>query len=241
MLYAVILAAGKSTRFNSKIKKQFTNIKNKPVLYYSIDKFLKIKLIDFIILAIDNQSANSLYLKKLVLKYKKFLNNSKIEIVIGGSERYDSVYNSIEFIKYKYNITNKDNILIHDAARPNFDINDVTKLISCLKKYKSISLGYNITDTIKKISSTNSQCIYKINKTINRNNYYLISTPQAFNLKLLYNSYVKFKSQNSKKHITDDLQIIENFSNVKSYVLNSSKLNFKITTNEELLLLQNLI
>ena len=45
MIYGIILAAGSGSRMKIKDKKQFIKINNKPVLFYSIDKFLKVSLI----------------------------------------------------------------------------------------------------------------------------------------------------------------------------------------------------
>ena len=39
--YAVIVAGGTGTRMNSSLPKQFLEINNKPVLFYTIDTFLK--------------------------------------------------------------------------------------------------------------------------------------------------------------------------------------------------------
>ena len=45
MTYGIILAAGQGSRMKTKEKKQFVKIRNKPVLFYSIDKFLTIKIL----------------------------------------------------------------------------------------------------------------------------------------------------------------------------------------------------
>ena len=46
----VIAAAGMSNRMGSKINKQFIAIDNKPILAHSIEKFVRCKYIDEIIL-----------------------------------------------------------------------------------------------------------------------------------------------------------------------------------------------
>ena len=240
MLYGVILAAGSGKRMHSKLKKQFMQINNKPMFYYSVDKFLKVKSINKIILVINEIDKNDKYIKDFIIKYKKCLLNDRINIITGGKERYDSVYNSLNYIKSYYSISKNDKIIIHDSARPNVDIDDIKKLITLLNKYKVITLASKLTDTIKEIKPSNGD-VKRVVKTLDRSKYYLIQTPQGFNLKLLMDCYMRFNSSNKNYKITDDLQIIENYSNVKPFVLDSSSLNFKITTQNDLNMVKYII
>lgn len=237
MVYAIILAAGSSTRLKSKTKKQYIKFNGKPVVYYSIDKFLSMKNIDKVILVISEEDKNSDHIKTLIKKYKKYIHCEKLNMILGGKERYDSVYAALDFIDYCYGINKNDKVLIHDSARPNFSKEDTDKLIKLLDKHKSITLGFTLTDTIKEIYPIKSKKInttLKVKKTHDRTNFCLISTPQAFNLKLIYDAYDKFI--NSKKHytITDDVQLIELFTKEKSYILLSDTLNHKITLNADI-------
>lgn len=237
MVYSIILAAGSSTRLKSKTKKQFIKFNGKPVVYYSIDKFLSMKNIDKVILVISEEDKNSDHIKTLITKYKKYIHNEKLNMILGGKERYDSVYAALDFIDYCYGIDKNDKVLIHDSARPNFSNEDANKLIKLLSKYKSITLGSTLSDTIKEIIPTKNNKTnnaLQVKRTHDRTNFCLISTPQAFNLKLIYDAYNKFI--NSKKHykITDDVQLIELFTKEKSYILLSDTLNYKITSNTDI-------
>ena len=243
MTYGIILAAGSGKRMKTKQKKQFISINNKPILYYSLEKFLKIKDIDVLILVINNDDKNNLVIKNIINKYNKIINKNKLYIITGGKERYDSVYNAISFIDQVYGINKLDNVLIHDSARPNVEINDIKKLLNLLNKYKAITLGYKLSDSIKQIKSSIGSPVKEVIKSVNRDEYYLISTPQGFNLDLLYNCYKKYyidkiKKSNVKskipRKITDDLQMIEYYSKYKTYILDSSRLNLKITVQDDL-------
>lgn len=240
MLYAVILAAGVGKRMKIKDKKQFIKLNNKPVINYSIDKFLSIKSIDRLIVVINEADKNSKDVKDFIEKYKLLIHSGKIYMILGGKERYDSVYSALDFIDYYFGIKKNDNILIHDSARPNFLVSDVKKLINNLKKYKSITLASKLTDTIKKTKKTKS-CIKEILNTYDRNDIYTIKTPQGFNLKVIYEAYEKFFKCKTKLCVTDDVQIVENFSKFKSYIQESSNLNLKITTNDDLEILKLII
>ena len=48
--YAIVVAAGKGKRMKANINKQFLKIKDKPLLYYSLNTFSNSNLIDGIII-----------------------------------------------------------------------------------------------------------------------------------------------------------------------------------------------
>ena len=87
---AIVLAAGSGSRMNSKIKKQYMLLKGKPVLWYSLFQFEKSD-VDEIILVTSEEDVE--FCKKEIVDKYHF---SKItEIVSGGKERYNSVYNGL--------------------------------------------------------------------------------------------------------------------------------------------------
>ena len=220
MTYGIILAAGQGSRMKTKEKKQFVKIRNKPVLFYSIDKFLSIKNIKKLIVVINNDKSNARIFNKILKNYNK-------EIETGSLNEF-------------CNVSTKDKVLIHDSARPNVDIKDIKKLLLYLNKYNAITLAYKLSDSIKLIKNIDSN-IKLVLKSVDRDNFYLISTPQGFNFKLLFDCYQKFLNSKKSVKITDDLQIIELFSNNKTYILDSSKLNFKITTKDDLNMIKYII
>lgn len=240
MVNAVILAAGKGSRMKSKTKKQYIELLDKPILYYSIDKFLKIKSISKIVIVVDKDDFKKQVFNKFLSTYAKYIDEGKIHFVSGGKERYDSVYNALSYIDEYIGVKNNDKVLIHDSARPNVDVKDITKLIKYLSKYKAISLAYRLSDSIKKIKKSTGETKLVLN-SVDRDSYYLISTPQGFDFKTLYESYKKFIASSLNIKITDDLQIVEYFSKCQAFLLDSSKLNFKITTKDDLNVLKYII
>lgn len=240
MTYGIILAAGQGSRMKTKEKKQFIKIRNKPVLFYSIDKFFKIKNIKKIIVVINNDKSNEIIFKKLLKNYNREIYAGRLAFVFGGKERYNSVFNALCYLNEYCNVSTKDKVLIHDSARPNVDIKDIKKLMLYLNKYSAISLAYKLSDSIKLIKNIDKN-VKLVSKSVDRDDFYLISTPQGFNFKLLFDSYHKFLKSKKLVKITDDLQIIELYSNKKTYVLDSSKLNFKITTKDDLNMIKYII
>ena len=170
--YFVILAAGKGSRFSNKKPKQYHLYKNKELYEHSINKSISSKLFKKIILVVDNP-------KKIKKKFSE-----KIIIIKGGKERSESSLISLKFLKkFKPN-----NILIHDAARPNFSISLIKKIIKELEEHSSVIPVVNPNDSIK----------YKLKNhlyNLNRNKTFLTQTPQGFKFKKLYNLALKEKNK----------------------------------------------
>ena len=203
--YFIILASGQSKRFNSREPKQFNIYKNKPLFEHSIDKALKSKLFKKIILVVNN--------KKRVKK--KFPRN--IFVIKGGKERSDSSLIALKYIK-KFK---PDNVLIHDAARPNFSIKLLKNLITSLKKNKATVPFINSKDSIK----------YKIKNqlfNLDKNKSFFTQTPQGFRFNDLYKLSLK-----QKNVIQDEATLfIQNDYKVK--FIKGENLNTKITYKEDI-------
>ena len=186
--YFVILAAGKSKRFNDKIAKQFHNYKNKEIIDHSIEKSLNSNLFKKIIV-VSNK------LNQLKKKYP-----NKIKIIRGGKERSDSSLIALKYLK-KFK---PKNVLIHDAARPDFSIRLLKKLVSLLKSNTAVIPFVYSKDTIK----------YKVKNEIfnlNGEKAFLTQTPQAFRYKELYQLSTK-----QNKNITDEATLfINNYKKIK--------------------------
>ena len=201
----IILASGQSKRFNSNKPKQFIKYKNKALFEHSIQIALNSKLFNKIILVTSDK-------KQIKNKFPK-----NVFIIKGGKERSDSSIIALKYIsKFK-----PDNVLIHDAARPNLSIKLLKNLINSLKKHKAVIPVISSKDSIK----------YKIrNKLLNldRKNCYLTQTPQAFRFKNLYQLSIKQKNK-----IQDEATLfIEN--NLKIKFINGENLNNKITFKEDI-------
>ena len=116
--YFIILAAGKGKRFSSKVPKAYYLYKGKPLIQHSIDKVKNYKKINKILIVINK-------------KHKKFINkiNAKnAKIIVGGKTRAESAFKALNSIKN----LNVSNVLIHDAARPNFSLNLLDNLFLSL-------------------------------------------------------------------------------------------------------------
>lgn len=216
----MILLGGKSSRFQGDINKVYCLINNKPLFLNSLDIFLKFKEIKKIILVYN--SKDELILKEILHKYG--YNRLDIECIMGGEDRYNSVYNGLLHCNY-------DNVIVHDGARPNIDEDTVKKALRENEKFECVSVAVKMSDTVKEVTKNSF-------KTICRDNLYIMQTPQITRTKLLFDCLKNVKKEDG---ITDDLMAIEKYSNVLPHLVMGNKNNFKITTNEDYILMKNLM
>ena len=204
--YFVILAAGKSSRFDKKIPKQFYNYKNKEIIDHSIEKSIDSRLFKKVVVVTN----------KIGHFKKKKIHNS-VKVIKGGKERSDSSLIALKYLK-KYK---PDNILIHDAARPDFTIKLLKVLLDHLKKNIAVVPFISSKDTIK----------YKVKNelyNLSRENTFLTQTPQAFKFKKLYELAI-----NEKGKITDEATLFIN-KNKKIKFIRGENTNNKVTFKSDI-------
>ncbi len=203
----IILAAGESKRFKSKIPKSYYLYKGKPIFLHSVDKIRESKKFNKIILVINKQHK----------KYLKNLNIKNVTIISGGKNRYES--SLIALKKLKKNKINK--VFIHDAARPNFSLKLISNLFKGLKKNKCVVPVIKTTNSVK-LKDNNEL------KNIDRNKLYLTQTPQAF----IYKDLIKLHEKNSSL-ITDEASLFIN-KKIKIKMIKGEKNNIKITLKSDI-------
>lgn len=214
---AVILAGGKGKRMKADVSKQFIMLKGKPILYYTLVKFIENTKIDNIVVVLPQNEIE--YCKKNIIEKYKL----KIDyIVSGGAERQDSVYNGLKVLK------DTDIVLIHDGARPFVSDKIIEEGIENAIKFGGAAPGVMPKDTIKiKDNKSFSK------ETLDRSTLVAIQTPQVFNFTEIKKCHEKVKHDNID--VTDDTMVYEMFGN-KVYLYDGDYENIKITTPEDLLL-----
>ena len=218
---AIVLAAGSGSRMKSKTKKQFMTIKGKPVIWLALNAFQK-SMVDEIILVTGKEDID--YCKKeIVEKY----NLKKIKnVVAGGSERYESVYNGLKEVTGNI-------VLIHDGARPLINNEIIERSIEGAIKSDACVVGVPVKDTIKRANKEG----YIID-TPNRSELWITQTPQSFKTDLVKMAYKKMKGElekgNTTLNITDDAMVVEEFTTNQVRFVQGDYKNIKVTTPEDI-------
>ena len=222
MNVALILSAGSGDRFSKEIPKQFFELKNKPIINYSLELFENEDAIDgFIIVSRGD----------LVLKTQDISKNfSKcLAVIEGGARRQDSVFNGLVWIDK--NIKDCKKVFIHDAARPLVSKTLMSELHKNSDIYSAVVPTIKSDDTLKQIEGD------FIVKTIDRAKIVRVQTPQVFSFSLLLDCYKKFPNDSLA---TDDAFLIEHFGH-KVFCVKGERSNIKVTYPYDLKLLEGLI
>lgn len=221
--YAIILAAGRGKRMGADTNKQFINIADKPLLYYTVAAFNDNPLIDEIILVCAEDEIE--YCRQEVVEKYNF---SKVgDIVAGGRERQDSVYNGL-LAAQESNI-----VLIHDGARPFVSKAIIEDGIKFAKLYGACACGVMPKDTIKLKDSEGFS-----EKTLDRASLFSVQTPQCFKYELIMDCHEK--NQKSKAIVTDDTMLVEAYGH-KVFLYEGSYMNMKITTPEDIFVAERML
>jgi len=216
---AIILVAGNSTRFGQNRNKNFELINGKSILSYSINAFDKNKYIDNIIIVIkqdDKQASEKIINQENATK--------KIDIVIGGNSRQESVYNAIRN-------TEADIVIIHDGARPAIKQEYINSAIEEMHNFKGVTIGVKSKDTIK-ITDDNGIVL----NTTKRSNTWIIQTPQCFHRQILLDLHEKYK----ETEVTDDCMLLEKGGH-KIKIIEGEYTNIKVTTYEDMNIIKQFI
>lgn len=215
---AIVLAAGRGKRMNSKVQKQYLLIKGKPVLYYSLKIFEDCPFIDEIILVTGREEIE--YCRKEIVEANQITKVKRI--VSGGAERYHSVYEGLKAAE------DCANIYIHDGARPFVTQEILERLQDAVTEYGACVAGMPVKDTIK-ISDVNQWAV----QTPPRELVWLVQTPQVFSYELIFDAYTKLM-QACDIAVTDDAMVLETMTGQKVKLVEGSYENIKITTPEDL-------
>lgn len=209
----IIAAGGSGKRFGS-IYKPLLKIEGKSILEIVIGKFLHLKNVEKIVISVPNK-----YIKKIEdVIYSAFHHIfSTFSIVRGGEERKFSVYNAYKVLSHHKNI---NIIIIHDAARPIFDIKLLNLMLKKVSHSNAVIPVRSIPDTVKLIENN------RVKNTLDRSNLYLSLTPQVFKKNILEYAYNKINI--SKYMITDEAQLLEMVGKRVNAIV-SSDYNIKIT------------
>ena len=226
MNVAIIVAAGSGSRMKSlKEPKQFAKVNGKPLLLYSLETFNSVNQIDAIIVVTNKDSLS--FVEELcknanIIKVKK--------VVSGGSTRQESVLNGLKSVK---EFVSEDSIvLIHDAARPLVNETIIKENIEGVHRFGAVVTALPATDTL--LQSKDDETI---SSSLNRKEMYQAQTPQSFLLGDIYRAHLL--AQQDKLSATDDASIYVKYVQKPLGIVMGDKRNFKITTEEDLLILES--
>jgi len=217
-IYALVLAAGRGTRFGGTLPKQYLPLGGISVLRHAVSAFVGHPRIDGVLVTIrlEDRAEYDAALAGLDL----------LPPIPGGVERQDSVRLGLEALApYQ-----PERVLIHDGARPFPGTMLIERVIDALDTASAAIPGLPLGDTIKRVAGG------KIHETVDRTGLWRVQTPQGFHFEAILTAHRRAAGQ----ALTDDAAVAE-AAGIAPAIVAGSEENLKVTTAQDLAAAERLI
>ena len=219
MDYVIIVAGGKGLRMGSNIPKQFLPIGGRPVLMRTLERFREYSDDLQIILVLPEAQQD--YWQELCQKYDFQV---AYQLANGGQTRFHSVQNGLALVP-----DDAEGVVgVHDGVRPVPSIEVIRNCYETARTAKAVIPVIPVVETVRHLEGENS-------KTVPRNDYRLVQTPQTFDIQLL-------KAANRQPYndgFTDDASVVESYGHTITLV-EGNRENIKITTPYDIIVAEAL-
>jgi len=216
--FAVIIpAAGKSSRFGGIEKKPFTSLDGRPVWLRTAELFWSREDVSKVYVVIAPEDRDDFR-----TRFGHLLLFTNVELVEGGSERFESVANALgrvpEEVAY---------IAVHDAVRPLITTPFIDSVFAAARTHGAVVPGVPVADTLKQVEPETNRIV----GTPSRAGLWQAQTPQVFRRDWLAEAYAR--RAEFAGAITDDSQLIEAIGHAV-FMVPGAATNFKITSRDDL-------
>jgi len=214
MYSVILLVAGTGSRMGLGYNKALYQISGKTIVEHSIQVFLEDENCGQIVMVTSNADLDQMQ--------ALFKREEKVEIVLGGKMRQDSVCEGLKYVK-------EDVVLVHDGARPFVTREMVNQCYLTAKSGIAGLLAIPVKDTIKKVRLADTPLVAS---TLDRSELVAAQTPQFAPTPILRMAHACAKAEGFVG--TDDVHLIERYTDMKVKVLPGSPMNVKFTTPEDI-------
>lgn len=211
--YAVVVAAGRGVRMGAAVNKVLLPLCGEPVIRHAVRAFCEADEIDGVVVVASADETEQMRAALCGLE-------KVCAIVPGGSTRQESVKNGLDALPKEARIA-----LVHDGARPLISRELIARCIRQTEDCGSAVVCTPVTDTVK---VEKDGCVVR---TLDRSQLRAVQTPQCFfagELKAAYEAAAR-----DGVSVTDDASVMEHAGH-SVHLLESSEVNFKLTTPEDL-------
>lgn len=224
MIYGLIVAAGRGSRFVGPAPKQYAQLGGLPVMIRTLKIFDACHPIDALVLVVPPD--DKAYVRERLLPGAQL--RKPIQLCGGGGQRQDSVFNGLACIPEDDSV-----VVIHDAVRPLVSCECIAACVEAARTEGSGIAAVPAWDTLKRVTDSGT-----VETTLPRQNVWLAQTPQAFRTGLIRAAHRA--ARGLPFQATDDASLVERTGGVVRIVAGSYR-NIKITTAEDLLLAEALL
>jgi 2-C-methyl-D-erythritol 4-phosphate cytidylyltransferase len=202
--------------------KQFTELAGTPILLRTLRAFAAVEAVNEIWVALRENEIDGFRerLAREVDGLPNHVHNKKVELVVGGEHRQESVGNALNAIS----AAPDDTVLVHDAVRPLVTAEIIHEVIEAAQKYGAAIAGLPAVDTVKQVERTAEGAIIKA--TIPRAGVVLAQTPQGFRYSVIKKAFDEAAADGFMG--TDEASLAERSGHEVAVVMGSPR-NIKIT------------
>jgi len=218
LVYALVVAAGRGSRFGGAVPKQYLRLGGATVLRHAVAAFAehrRVSGVQVVIRPEDRQLFDHTVVGLAVLTP-----------VAGGPTRQDSVRLGLEALA----VNRPARVLIHDGARPFPDMALVDRVIDGLDRAPAAIPCLALSDTIKRVEDG------VITGTIDRSALWRAQTPQGFH----FDTILAAHRAAIGHELTDDAAVAE-AAGWAPLLVDGSETNLKVTTTEDLAAAERMI
>lgn len=216
--YAVIVAAGRGTRFGGTLPKQYLPLAGGTVLRRAVAAFATHPRIDGVQVVIRDEDR--------ALFDEAVAGLAVLAPVPGGAERQDSVRLGLEALAPHEPAC----VLIHDGARPFPDAALIDRVIDALDTAPAAIPGLPLGDTVKRVMDG------VIRETVDRSQLWRAQTPQGFHFAAILTAH----RAAAGRVLTDDAAVAE-AAGIAPVIVPGSEDNLKVTTAQDLAAAERLL
>lgn len=216
--YAVIVAGGSGQRMGASIPKQFLLLQGKPLLWYSLNVFLRAFDDLQIILVVPGD-----HLLEGERLAKELDGDTRIKVITGGSTRFDSVKNGLACI------TSPSIVFVHDGVRCLVSQELIRRCYAQALGKGSAIPAVAATDSIRVVEGAG-------HFVMDRNRVLIIQTPQTFQSELLLPAFQRDYADG----FTDEATVVE-ASGKEVFIIEGEYTNIKITRPVDLLVAERIL
>lgn len=216
--YAVIVAGGVGKRMGNSVPKQFLLLKEKPVLWYTIDTFLRAYSDLQIILVLPQQ-----HIEKGKAIIAGFTQRERVKIVSGGDTRFYSVQCGLKEVK------EKSIVFIHDAVRCLVSVPLIQRCFKQTLEKGSAVPAVTATDSIRIVNGTH-------HTIADRQQVRIIQTPQTFTSEIILPAF----NQAYNETFTDEATVAE-ASGATVFLTEGEYENIKITRPVDMMIAERIL
>jgi 2-C-methyl-D-erythritol 4-phosphate cytidylyltransferase / 2-C-methyl-D-erythritol 2,4-cyclodiphosphate synthase len=210
--YALIVAAGRGSRFGGALPKQYIDLDGQTVLRRAVSAFADHPRIDGVRVVIREED-RAVYDDSVA-------GLDLLEPVAGADTRQGSVKQGLE----SFAAEPPETVLIHDGARPFVSAAMIDRLLEALNTNAGAIPVLAIVDTVKR-SLIDTQLI---DTTIDRHRLWRAQTPQAFS----YGAILEAHRRAEGHELTDDAAVGE-YAGLAVALVEGEEDNMKITTEAD--------